>query len=36
MTLFAIAVNDEPVFARVLEKYYNGVRDERAAAAVSP
>ena len=36
MTLFAIAVNDEPVFARVLEKYYNGVPDERTVALVSP
>jgi uncharacterized protein (DUF1810 family) len=36
MTLFAIAVTDEPVFTQVLEKYYNGERDERTVALVSP
>ncbi len=29
MTLFELAAPDEPVFARVLEKYYGGRRDSR-------
>jgi len=28
MTLFSLACPDEPIFNRVLEKYYNGVPDE--------
>jgi uncharacterized protein (DUF1810 family) len=35
MTLFAIAVPDEPVFTRVLHKYYQGVSDERTVALLS-
>jgi uncharacterized protein (DUF1810 family) len=36
MTLFAIALKDESVFTQVLDKYYNGERDERTVALVSP
>ncbi len=28
MTLFAVAAPDEPVFGRVLDKYFGGARDE--------
>ena len=29
MTLFSIATPDEPVFQKVLDKYYKGERDEK-------
>jgi uncharacterized protein (DUF1810 family) len=29
MTLFATAENAHPVFAKVLEKYFNGISDKR-------
>ena len=34
MTLFMLAVPDEPVFRRVLEKYYHGEPDERTVEIV--
>jgi uncharacterized protein (DUF1810 family) len=32
MTLFAGVAEEQPVFSRVLEKYYQGNRDERTVA----
>jgi uncharacterized protein (DUF1810 family) len=32
MTLFELAAPEQPVFARVLEKYYAGRRDQRTLA----
>jgi len=36
MTLFADVAAGEPVFARVLERYYQGQRDEKTVALLQP
>ena len=36
MTLFADVAAGEPVFARVLERYYQGQRDEKTVALLRP
>jgi uncharacterized protein (DUF1810 family) len=36
MTLFAVAVEDDPVFTCVLDKYCRGARDERTVALLAP
>lgn len=35
MTLFAAALPDEPLFARVLDRFYGGARDERTLALLA-
>ena len=36
MTLFAAVAGEEPVFTRVLERYYGGMPDERTLALLEP